>query len=191
MAPDEVFDKIVESVSNVKNLRTFIFSILLKDVMNDEIAQWGKNLGNISERALVYHAKSYDDTDEFIEYFSNCTTGLLKSSMLSSIDKRDIRELFKVDSNNEEPPCQDLCNLNCFLTFTDKKQLEDIHTIQTGDIFVLSNPYHPEDNSEEYLICITQSCDCKRPQKIYHNYVFLHGHKADLKKALSIIFRLP
>ena len=185
VAPDEVFDKIVESVSNVKNLRTFIFSILLKDVMNDEIAQWGKNLGNISERALVYHAKTYDDTDEFIEYFSNCTTGLLKSSMLSAIDKRDIRELFKVDSNNEVPPCQDLCSLNCFLTFTDKKQLEDMHTIQTGDIFVLSNPYHPEDNSEEYLICITQSCDCKRPQKIYHNYVFLHGHKADLKKALT------
>lgn len=185
VAPEDVFDKIVESVSKVKNLRTFIFSILLKNVMNDEIAQWGKNLGNISERALVYHARSYDDTDEFIEYFSNCTTGLLKSSMLSSIGKQDIHELFKSDGVDDKPTDQDLCNLNCFLTFTDKKQLEDMHTIQTGDIFILSNPYHPEDKGEEYLICITQSCDCKRPRKIYHNYVFLHGHKADLKRALK------
>lgn len=185
IAPEEVFDKIVESVSAVKNLRTFIFSILLKNVMNDEIAQWGKNLGNISERAFVYHAKSYDDIDEFIEYFSNCTTGLLKSSMLSSIGKQDIHELFKSDGIDVIPTHQDLCNLNCFLTFTDKKNLEEIHTIQTGDIFILSNPYHPENGSEEYLICITQSCDCKRPQKIFHNYIFLHGHKADLKKALK------
>lgn len=184
VAPEDVFDKIVESVSKIKNLRTFIFSILLKNVMNDEIAQWGKNLGNISERALVYHAKSYDETDDFIEYFSNCTTGLLKSSMLSSIGKQDIHELFKSDGMDDKPTDQDLCNLNCFLTFTDKKQLEDMHTIQTGDIFILSNPYHPEDGGEEYLICITQSCDCKRPRKIYHNYVFLHGHKADLKRAL-------
>lgn len=185
VAPEDVFDKIVESVSKVKNLRTFIFSILLKNVMNDEIAQWGKHLGNISERALVYHAKSYEDTDEFIEYFSNCTTGLLKSSMLSSIGKQDIHELFKSDGIDDKPTDQDLCNLNCFLTFTDKKQLEDMHTIQTGDIFILSNPYHPEDSGEEYLICITQSCDCKRPRKIYHNYVFLHGHKANLKRALT------
>lgn len=185
VAPEDVFDKIVDSVSKVKNIRTFIFSILLKNVMNDEIAQWGKNLGNISERALVYHAKSYDDTDEFIQYFSNCTTGLLKSSMLSSIGKEDIHELFKINVEDEEPSYQDLCNLNCFLTFTDKKQLEDTHTLQTGDIFILSNPYHPEGGTEEYIICITQSCDCKRPQKIYHNYVFLHGHKADLRKALT------
>lgn len=40
VAPEDVFDKIVDSVSNVKNIRTFIFSILLKNVMNDEIAQW-------------------------------------------------------------------------------------------------------------------------------------------------------
>lgn len=185
VAPEDVFDKIVDSVSNVKNIRTFIFSILLKNVMNDEIAQWGKSLGNISERALVYHAKSYDDTDEFIQYFSNCTTGLLKSSMLSSIGKEDIHELFKIDVEEEKPLCQDLCNLNCFLTFTDKRKLEDMHTLQTGDIFILSNPYHPGDRTEEYIICITQSCDCKRPQKIYHNYVFLHGHEANLKKALT------
>lgn len=184
VAPEDVFDKIVDSVSKVKNIRTFIFSILLRNVMNDEIAQWGKNLGNISERALVYHAKSYDDTDEFIQYFSNCTTGLLKSSMLASIGKGDIHELFKINAEDEKPSFQDLCNLNCFLTFTDKKQLEDMHTLQTGDIFILSNPYHLEDGTEEYIICITQSCDCKRPQKIYHNYVFLHGHTADLKKAL-------
>ncbi|MCX4270286.1 MAG: hypothetical protein OSJ62_16740, partial [Lachnospiraceae bacterium] len=130
-------------------------------------------------------SKSYDETDDFIEYFSNCTTGLLKSSMLSSIGKQDIHELFKSDGIDDKPTDQDLCNLNCFLTFTDKKQLEDMHTIQTGDIFILSNPYHPEDGGEEYLICITQSCDCKRPRKIYHNYVFLHGHKADLKRALK------
>lgn len=188
VAPEDVFNKIVDSVSKVENIRTFIFSILLKNVMNDEIAQWGKNLGNISERALVYHAKSYDDTDEFIQYFSNCTTGLLKSSMLSSIGKKDIHELFRINEEDKEPSHQDLCNLNCFLTFTDKKQLEDMHTLQTGDIFILSNPYHHKDGkdgTEEYIICITQSCDCKRPQKIYHNYVFLHGHKADLKKALT------
>lgn len=183
--PKDVFEKIIDSVSKIANIRTFLFSILLKNVMNDEIAQWGKNLGNISERALIYHAKTYDDTDEFIEYFSNCTTGLLKSSMLSSIGKEDIHELFKVDPIEEKPTDQDLCKLNCFLTFTDKNQLEDMHTIQTGDIFILSNPYHPGDDKEEYLICITQSCDCKRPQKIYHNYVFLHGHKANLKKALT------
>lgn len=185
VAPKDVFNKIVDSVSKVKNIRTFIFSILLKNVMNDEIAQWGKNLGNISERALVYHAKSYDDTDEFIQYFSNCTTGLLKSSMLSSIGKEDIHELFKTNAEDEKPSFHDLCNLNCFLTFTDKKQLEDMHTLQTGDIFILANPYHPKNESEEYIICITQSCDCKRPQKIYHNYVFLHGRKVDLKKALT------
>lgn len=185
VAPKDVFNKIVDSVSKVKNIRTFIFSILLKNVMNDEIAQWGKNLGNISERALVYHAKSYDDTDEFIQYFSNCTTGLLKSSMLSSIGKEDIHELFKTNAEDEKPSIHDLCYLNCFLTFTDKKQLEDMHTLQTGDIFILANPYHPENESEEYIICITQSCDCKRPQKIYHNYVFLHGRKVDLRKALT------
>ena len=114
VAPKDVFNKIVDSVSKVKNIRTFIFSILLKNVMNDEIAQWGKNLGNISERALVYHAKSYDDTDEFIQYFSNCTTGLLKSSMLSSIGKEDIHELFKTNAEDEKPSIHDLCYLNCF-----------------------------------------------------------------------------
>lgn len=153
--------------------------------MNDEIAQWGKNLGSINEKALAYHAKSYDNTDEFIQYFSNCTMGLLKSSMLSYVGKDDIHKLFKIDAGNEIPSDRDLCNLNCFLTFTDKNKLEDIHTIQTGDIFALSNPYHPENGKEEYIICITQSCDCKRPQKVYHNYAFLHGHKADLRRALT------
>lgn len=185
VAPEDVFSKIVDSVSKVKNIRTFIFSILLKNVMNDEIAQWGKNLGSINEKALAYHAKSYDNTDEFIQYFSNCTMGLLKSSMLSYVGKDDIHKLFKIDAGNEIPSDRDLCNLNCFLTFTDKNKLEDIHTIQTGDIFALSNPYHPENGKEEYIICITQSCDCKRPQKVYHNYAFLHGHKADLRRALT------
>lgn len=64
--PEGVFDAILQSVSNVRNIRTFIFSILLKNVMDDEIAQWGKKFGNINEASVVFHAKSYDVIDDFI-----------------------------------------------------------------------------------------------------------------------------
>lgn len=183
--PKDVFDKIVESVLNITNIRTFLFSIILRNIMNDEISQWGKNLGGISEQALLFHAKSYNEADEFIQYFTNCTTGLLKSSLLSTTSKEYIHELFKEAPMAKAPSQRDLCNLNCFLTFTDKNQFEDTHSIQTGDIFALATPYDPSNGIDEYVICITQSCDCKEPKKINHNYAFLHGHKADLKQALT------
>ncbi len=40
--PKDVFDKIVESVLNITNIRTFLFSIILRNIMNDEISQWGR-----------------------------------------------------------------------------------------------------------------------------------------------------
>lgn len=187
--PNKVFRVIQETISRIPNVRSFLFSMRLKEVLSREMAIIGKGLGGIEEQALIHHTKTYkenNDLDSFLEYITMCMTGQIVDSIKENININEIKDLF-LDETVLAATDGQLAALNKFMTFTEKSKLTDyMHHIKTGDIFELQAPLYDKTEKKEYLICITQTCDCLRPDiKIFHNYAFTYGVEVEMKTALK------
>lgn len=187
--PNRVFEVIQETIAKIPNARSFLFSMRLKEVLSHEMAIIGKGLGGIDEQALMHHTKTYkenNDLDSFLEYITMCMTGQIVDSIKENINIDEIKDLFLEEIPFIATDAQ-LAALNKFMTFTDKTKLTDyMHHIKTGDIFELQVPLYDKGGKKEFLICITQSCDCLRPDtKIFYNYAFAYGLGVEMKTALK------
>ena len=56
-----------------------------------------------------------------------------------------------------------------------------MHNIAFGDLFQCKNL---DDGLCEFWLCITAKCDCRRPEKISNNYIFIGGRSCSNKHAL-------
>lgn len=190
----KVYEEIVSSIQNSKNSRSFLFTMMLKGIIGCELTKFGVGISSISDAAIIEHAKTYDgDDDGLMDYISRCTSCYISNIVKTKVSPKDIKDIFsQADTTYEQ---EELIRFNKILTFTEKSQMANkTKLIMTGDIFKLNTPFckviiGKERFDCDYLICITQGCDCARAdKKINYNYAFAIGtklSKTKLKDALE------
>ena len=182
ISPEEVYNRICQVISGVPNIRSLLLSLRLKEVLHKRLCMVGKGLGGLDEKALVYHAGNYklDKEESLMSYIGTCLAGHIVQEMTEKTRLEELNDLL-YEEQPEEPAPEQLAELNCFLTFTDKDKLPaETHQLKGGDIFRLTRPVEEgkENTDMEYVICITQGCDALRPeQKINYNFSFTGGRK--------------
>lgn len=190
----KVYEEIISSIQKSQNSRSFLFTMMLKGVIDCELTKFGVGITSVSDAAIIEHAKSYEgDDDGLMDYISRCTTSYISNIVKTKVSPKDIKDIFSQDDTtcNQE----DLIKFNKILTFTDKSQMVNkAKPIMTGDIFKLNKAFCKVAIGDEifncdFLICITQGCDCARAdKKIGYNYAFAIGaklSKKNLKDALE------
>lgn len=187
---DDVYGKVTDAICNIPNQRTLLLSLMLKNILSEELGIGGKGLGGITDRMLLHHWESYEEEniDNLIEFLVLCIKEDIAEAMRTYIEAEKIRELFKRNEDETETAKeQELALFNKILTFVSKEKLsnQERHQIKTGDIFKLKTDLHiPKEKVgvvEEYIICVSQSCDCLRPTKIHNNYAFVYGSTDSVK----------
>ena len=190
ITPDDVYGKVTDAICNIPNQRTLLLSLMLKNIFSEELGIGGKGLGGITDRMLLHHWESYEEEniDNLIEFLVLCIKEDIAEAMRTYIEAEKIRELFKRNEDETETAKeQELALFNKILTFVSKEKLsnQERHQIKTGDIFKLKTDLHiPKEKVgvvEEYIICVSQSCDCLRPTKIHNNYAFVYGSTDSVK----------
>lgn len=190
ITPDDVYEKVTDAICSIPNQRTLLLSLMLKNILSEELGIGGKGLGGITDRMLLHHWESYEEEniDNLIEFLVLCIKEDIAEAMRTYIEAEKIRELFK--RNEDETGTakeQELALFNKILTFVSKEKLsnQEHHQIKTGDIFKLKTDLHiPKEKVgvvEEYIICVSQSCDCLHPTKIHNNYAFVYGSTDSVK----------
>ncbi len=190
----KVYEEIISSIQKSLNSRSFIFNMMLKGIIDCELTKFGVGISSISDAAIIEHAKTYaGDNDGLMDYISRCTTSYISNIVKTRISPDDVKNIFSQSDTAYKQ--EELIKFNKILTFTEKGQMSN-HTkpIMTGDIFRLNAPFCKVVIDEnmydcDYLICITQGCDCVRADsKINYNYAFALGTKIckkNLKGALE------
>ena len=202
ITPDGVYERVTDAICNIPNQRTLLLSLMLKNIFSEELGIGGKGLGGITDRMLLHHWESYEEKniDNLIEFLVLCIKEDIAESMRTYIDAKIIERLFERDDDEKKDIVEDyeLALFNKIITFVDKKKLinQKHHQIKTGDIFRLKTKLYnmsetdsPASDFEEYIICVSQSCDCLRPTKIKNNFAFAYGNTdgVKLKTALKDI----
>ena len=192
---DDVYKKVTEAICKIPNQRTLLLSLMLKNILSEELGIGGKGLGGITDRMLLHHWESYEEKniDNLIEFLVLCIKEDIAESMRTYIDTAKIEKLFGRDEEEKRDIVEDqeLALFNKIITFIDKKNLSNQkrHQIKTGDIFRLKTKlYSISENAdfEEYIICVSQSCDCLHPAKIHNNYAFTYGNTYDVKLGTAL-----
>lgn len=199
ITPDDVYGKVTDAICNIPNQRTLLLSLMLKNILSEELGIGGKGLGGITDRMLLHHWESYEEKniDNLIEFLVLCIKEDIAESMRTYIDTGKIESLFGRGDDEIKDIVKDceLALFNKIITFVDKKKLsnQEHHQIKTGDIFRLKTKLYPisKDGSEnaefeEYIICVSQSCDCLHPTKIHNNYAFTYGNTYDVKLSTAL-----
>lgn len=190
----KVYEEIISSIQNSENSRSFIFTMMLKGIIGCELTKFGVGISSISDAAIIEHAKTYDgDDDGLMDYISRCTSSYISNIVKTKFSPKDVKDIFNLADIPAEQ--EDLIKFNKILTFTEKSQMVNkTKLIMTGDIFKLNTPFckviiEKEKFDCDYLICITQGCDCAMAdKKINYNYAFAIGtklSKTKLKDALE------
>lgn len=198
-----VYKRITEAIYNIPNHRTLLLSLMIRNILYDNVGISGKGLGKVTDKMLMHHWQSYEhqDIDDLIAFLVLCMKEDLAVSLNNNIDSEDLRELFDLKAGEKiEADCKELALFNKIITFVDKKDLvnKKNHKLKTGDIFKLtSRLYEPTKKGErvvadydEYLICITQGCDCLRAKNnICNNFAFAYGttYNVNMSTALRSI----
>ena len=190
----KVYEEIISSIQKSQNSRSFLFTMKLKSVIDSELTKFGVGISSISDAAIIEHAKTYDDdNDGLMDYISRCTTSYISNIVKTKVSSEVVKNIFsQTDTYYKQ---EELIKFNKILTFTEKSQMMNLaKPIMTGDIFKLNAPFCKVniDGNQfdcDYLICITQGCDCTRAkEKINYNYAFALGTKLsknNLKNALE------
>lgn len=193
ITPDDVYKKVTEAICKIPNQRTLLLSLILKNILSEELGIGGKGLGGITDRMLLHHWESYEEKniDNLIEFLVLCIKEDIAESMRMHIDTKKIERLFERDKEEKKELVEDqeLALFNKIITFNDKKKLSNQmhHQITTGDIFKLKTKLYPISEEpemsdfDEYIVCVSQSCDCLRPSKIHNNFAFAYGNTYGVK----------
>lgn len=189
--PDELVSHLCSKMTSLDNWRSLLFSLKFKDLVSDELLIVGKGLGGFSDSVLMRYFNQ-EGSDSILENITNCFNAQV-GDVLSKFDNLD--ELW-AEGGYKESSVEESARLVRFLSFNPPKEGET-HRINTGDVFMLKGDYSflqktkvekkPEDEKieEKYLMCISQSCDCQRPEKIAGNFAFAVGEKVSLPSALG------
>lgn len=192
----KVYEEIISSIQKSQNCRSFLFTMMLKGVIDCELTKFGVGISSISDAAIIEHAKSYEgDDDGLMDYISRCTTSYISNIIKTKVPPEDVKDIFsQADTSCKQ---EDLIRFNKILTFTERSQMVNkTKPIMTGDIFKLNKPFCKVTIASkkmdcDYLICITQGCDCAiAEKKINYNYAFAIGAKlseANQNEALEAV----
>lgn len=192
----KVYEEIISSIQKSQNSRSFLFTMKLKSVIDCELTKFGVGISSISDAAIIEHAKSYEgDDDGLMDYISRCTTSYISNIIKTKVPPEDVKDIFsQADTSCKQ---EDLIRFNKILTFTERSQMVNkAKPIMTGDIFKLNKPFCKVTIASkkmdcDYLICITQGCDCAiAEKKINYNYAFAIGAKlseANQNEALEAV----
>lgn len=179
--PNQLYNRVVEKICNVPNYRSLLLSLLVNNVINKRVPTIGRGLSSISDDALLRKVESYkeeNDFNGFMSFISECLSGELDETLHFGIDQQIIKDLLwsvdnKVNPNPSEKEKNALRKLNSFLTFIPKEKIKEEGKLYTGDIFEVKGS---RNSAHQYLICISQGCDCTNPEKkIGYNYAFAKG----------------
>lgn len=191
LGPDELVSHLRSKMTSLDNWRSLLFSLKFKDLVSDELLIVGKGLGGFNDSVLMRYFNQ-DGSDYLLENITNCFNAQV-GDVLSKFDNLDE---FWAEGSCKVPSAEESARLVRFLSFNPHKNGET-HRINTGDVFMLKGEFSflqktkvekkPEDEKleEKYLMCISQSCDCQRPEKIACNFAFAVGEKVSLALALG------
>lgn len=189
--PDELVSHLCSKMTSLNNWRSLLFSLKFNDLVSNELLIVGKGLGGFSDSVLMRYFNQ-EGSDSILENITNCFNAQV-GEVLSKFDNLD--EFWTEGCCNGYSAAES-ARLVRFLSFNPHKNGET-HRINTGDVFMLKGEYSflqkpkdekkPEDEkiNEKYLMCISQSCNCLRPEKIANNFAFAVGEKISLISALS------
>ena len=156
------------------------------NIFQDALYKRTEFFKNISSDAFFYHANKMlkeEGRDDVETFFKES----FKEEMTQRIDVKSItipEEILQmVDKGEKVEPTHilnELVKLNERITMN--RSLSNIeHSIDFGDLFQCINS---EDGLCEYWLCITAKCDCRRPEKISNNYIFIGGESCKDKRAI-------
>lgn len=182
--PDQLVEHICNKLTSLNNWRSLLLSLKLKDLLYHELAIVGKGLGGFNDSVLMNYIKP-GGKQATIEPISNCFNAQIVD-VLSRLDNDFVTELWEGEESKSDNTPIELGRLNSFLSFSSYHK-GDNHRINTGDVFAVEGHYftHQEKYKKEYLMCISQACDCKQPDKIHYNFAFVFGEKVELKTAIN------
>ncbi len=186
----EVYNAVTEAISAIPNQRTLLLSLIMKDVLYENMGKGGQGFGKVTDNMLLHHWQSYEhkNIDDLIEFLILCMKEDISEYLRNDIESSMIENLFTDEEGNKTKASKiELALFNKIITFVDKKDLPNkTHQIKTGDIFKLTSQSGPD----KYFICITQSCDCLRADNINKNFAFALGSTCqNLSEALQNVER--
>ena len=194
--PDGLLADLVNAVTGIPKHRSLLLSLLLKQVVGCNLASVGKALGKISEEALLKHCRSLAEAGIPEENVSNFVVSALTEQVLHSFHEGEMDFSF-VDlmtlgagENVLEYENEQILEFNSMLTFIPKTAINaSLHQIKTGDVFELDRAITGKDGDKElnypYILCITQSCDALRPEKVNQNLAFVLGELVDAAEGIG------
>ena len=195
--PNNLFADMVNAITGIPRHRSLLLSLMLKNVVGSNLTTVGKILGKISEETLLAHCKSLEETGVPEENISNFVVSALAEHVLYSFQTGESEFSFTdlISLNESEQAGQsekeDVLAFNSMLTFIPKKAIKAVrHQIRTGDVFKLDKVVEGIDDQNktykyQYVMCITQSCDALRPEKVIHNLAFVFGESFDGKDMID------
>lgn len=182
--PDQLVEHVCEKLTSLNNWRSLLLSLKLKDLLSQELAIVGAGLGGFNDSVLMNYIKP-DGEKATIESIANCFNAQV-GDVLSRFDDKFVTELWEGEESEPDRTREELGRLNSFLSFSPYNK-DDEHRINTGDIFSVEGHHFSHDDNwgKEYLMCISQACDCKKPHKIHFNFAFVFGKEVELISAIG------
>ena len=182
--PDQLVDHLCSRITYLNNWRSLLLSLKFQDTISREMSIVGKGLGGFNDSVLMQYIKA-DDADSTVESITNCFV-VQVGDVLNKFDKEFLTDLWNRGEESVSCSLRELGQLVSFLSFLPCKK--DNHRINTGDVFMLKEQHlFQSHEEEEFLMCITQSCDCLHPKKVLNNFSFAVGEKVSVKSALNSI----
>ncbi len=182
-SPDQLVNHLCDKLTILNNWRSLLLSLKFKELFSMEVAFLGKGLGGFNDSTLMQYLNP-GEASSTIESLTNCFN-VQVGDILRKIDKVLLDELWARDVKCGICDEEELGRLVSFLSYNRRRDGDCFYQINTGDVFVLKGQhlFHHE-KEEEYLMCITQGCDCLHPSKVYNNFAFVVGEKVSRNKAL-------
>lgn len=185
-SPEQLVNHLCLKLKTLNNWRSLLLSLRFKEILSNNLAVVGKGLGGFSDSVLGYHINPKEPKTA-IEYIVDCFN-VHVSDLLYRLDNSFLTNLWKKDEVEENCTPEELGRLVSFLSFSRPEDCDE-HRINTGDVFMIKGMHlFQENDEEEYLMCITQSCDCLNSRKkINNNFAFAIGKIVPLESALDRI----
>lgn len=187
VVPENIIPSIAKYMVEAPNSILDALWLYYFNIFQDALYKRTEFFRNISSSAFFYHANKMlkeEGRDDVEAFFKES----FKEEMTQRIDVKSItipEEILQmmVDRGAVVEPAHilnELVKLNERITMN--RSLSNIeHSISFGDLFQCVNS---ENGFCEYWLCITAKCDCRRPEKISNNYIFIGGQSCSYKHAI-------
>ena len=187
VVPENIIPSIAKYIVESPNSILDALWLYYFNIFQDALYKRTEFFKNISSNAFFYHANKMlkeEGRDDVETFFKESFI----EEMTQRIDVKNITipdEILKmmVDKGEDVEPAHilnELIKLNERITIN--RSLSNIlHNIGFGDLFQCVNA---DDGLCEFWLCITAKCDCRRPEKISNNYIFIGGQSCSNKHAI-------